>query len=82
MVEHLKFVCFLRIYKFRYKTMDVWIPFKVPSKSMYSGNHAKFITNRNIFEYIVSIRKLYLFEFISTRFIGENGNGVSGSDKQ
>ena len=36
--------------------MNVWIPFKVPSKSMYSGNHAKFITNRNVFEYIVGIR--------------------------
>ena len=51
-------------------------------KSMYSGNHTKFITNRNIFEYIVSIRKLFLFEFIGKRFIGENGNGVSRSNKQ
>ena len=57
--------------------MNVWIPFKVPSKSMYSGNHAKLITNRNIFEYIVGIRKIFLFEFIGKRFIGENGNGVS-----
>ena len=62
--------------------MDVWIPFKVSSKSMYSGNHAKFITNRNIFEYIVSIRKLFLFEFIGKRFIGKNRNCVSGSNKQ
>ena len=57
--------------------MDVWIPFKIPSKSMYSGNHTKLITNRNIFEYIVSIRKLFLFEFI-----GKNGNGVSRSNIQ
>ena len=62
--------------------MYVWIPFKVPSKSMYSGNHAKFITYRNVFEYIVCIRQLFLFEFISKRFIGKNGNGVSGSNKQ
>ena len=62
--------------------MDVWIPFKVSSKSMYSGNHTKFITNRNIFEYIVSIRKLFLFEFIDKRFIGKNRNCVSGSNKQ
>ena len=62
--------------------MDVWIPFKVSSKSMYSGNHTKFITNRNIFEYIVSIRKLFLFEFIGKRFIGKNGNGVSSCNKQ
>lgn len=51
-------------------------------KSMYSGNHAKFITNRNILEYIVSIRKLFLFEFIGKRFIGKNRNYVSGSNKQ
>ena len=76
------FIFFKRIDQFRNKTMDVWIPFKVSSKSMYSGNHTKFITNRNIFEYIVSIRKLFLFEFIGKRFIGENGNGVSGSNKQ
>ena len=57
--------------------MNVWIPFKVPSKSMYSGNHAKLITNRNVFEYIVGIRQLFLFEFIGKRLIGENGNGVS-----
>ena len=62
--------------------MDVRIPFKVSSKSMYSGNHTKFITNRNIFEYIVSIRKLILFELIGKRFIGKNGNGVSRSNKQ
>ena len=62
--------------------MNVWIPFKVPSKNMYSGNHAKFITNRNVFEYIVGIRKLFLFEFIGKRFIGKNGNGVSRSNKQ
>ena len=51
-------------------------------KSMYSGNHTKFITNRNIFEYIVSIRKLFLFKFIGKRFIGKNRNCVSGSNKQ
>ena len=62
--------------------MNVWIPFKVPSKSMYSCNHAKFITNRNVFEYIVGIRQLFLFEFIGKRFIGKNGNGVSRSNKQ
>lgn len=62
--------------------MDVWIPFKVPSKSMYSGNYVKFITNRNIFKNIVSVRKLSFFEFISKRFIDKNRNGVSGSNKQ
>ena len=76
------FIFFKRIDQFRNKTMDVWIPFKVSSKSMYSGNHTKFITNRNIFEYIVSIRKLFLFEFIGKRFIGKNRNCVSGSNKQ
>lgn len=51
-------------------------------KSMYSGNHTKFITNGNIFEYIMSIRKFILFEFISKRFICKNGNGVSRRNKQ
>ena len=27
--------------------MNMWIPFKVPSKSMYSGNHAKFKSDDN-----------------------------------
>ena len=62
--------------------MNVWIPFKVLSKSMYSGKHTKLIMNRNVFEYIVGIRQLFLFEFISKRFIGKNGNGVSRSNKQ
>ena len=35
-----------------------------------------------IFEYIVSISKFFLFEFIGKRFIGKNGNGVSRSNKQ
>ena len=30
----------------------------------------------------MSIRKLFLFEFIGKRFIGKNGNGVSRSNKQ
>ena len=82
MMKCFDFIFFKRIDQFRNKTMDVWIPFKVSSKSMYSGNHTKFITNRNIFEYIVSIRKLFLFEFIGKRFIGKNGNGVSSCNKQ
>ena len=82
MMKCFDFIFFKRIDQFRDKTMNVWIPFKVPSKSMYSGNHTKFITNRNVFEYIVGIRQLFLFEFIGKRFIGKDGNGVSGSNKQ
>lgn len=66
MMKCFDFIFFKGIDQFRDKAMDVWISFKVPSKSMYSGNHTKFITNGNIFEYIMSIRK-FIFLSLSAR---------------
>lgn len=72
----------MRIDKFRYKSMDMRIPFEILAKGVEGGNHTEMFAITVVFQDIVCSRDMLFPEFSNDGFVGQGANGIPGRNKE